>query len=154
MALLNNKFDILRGWPSSGAFDVTFPAHVTSGVADTLPPGSVVSVQSDGSVALASTPDLTAADALPVWVVIEGNTDFSGTFLGKVVCLRGNAVFRLDASNFAAGVYAVGTLLSFDSGQFKVAATKEQVIGEVLKNDISVDGTLQVFFSGGMTKKI
>jgi hypothetical protein len=153
MALLNNLFDILRGWPREGAIDETFPAHVVSGSPVVLAPGTVVTMQSDGSVDKATTPALGSADAIPVWVVIESNQDFSGQFLASVVCLRSNAKFRLDPSNFVAGSYAVGTLLSFNGGQWKVAASGDQVIGEVMLDNRAVDGTLQVLYTGGMTAK-
>jgi len=154
MALLNNKFDVLRGWPREGALDESFLAKVTAGVPVTLPPGTVVTQQSaDGSVDVASSPNVSIADALPVWVVVESNADFSGQFVGKVVCLRANAMFRLDPSNFAAGVYTPGTLVSFSAGQWKVAAANEQVIGEVIRNDTATDGTIVVYYDGGKAKK-
>ena len=154
MSLLNNLFDILRGWPREGAIDETFPVHITGGTYDALTPGMVVVYDpSTGTVEAATTPDLTGADAIPTWVVIETNQDFSGTFLQKVVCIRANAVFRLDPSNITTGSYTRGALLSFSSGIWTVAATKNQVIGEVLEDNRTVDGTLKVYYSGGMTKK-
>ena len=130
MALLNNLFDILRGWPHGGAIDETFPVHVTAGVPDVLPPGSVVKIgASDGAAILASTPDMSTLDHVPTWVVIESNQDFSGQFLQKVVCLRAGAVFRLDPSNIiSSGSWAVGALVSFSGGQWKYAAANEPAI--------------------------
>lgn len=153
MALLNNLFDILRGWPREGAIDETFSAHVSAGTAVSLPPGTVVAVQSDGTVDKATTPDATAADAVETWVVVESNQDFSGSFLGKVVCLKENAMFRLDPANIAAGSYTPGTLLSFNAGQWKVAAAKDQVIGQVLVDNTAVDGTIRVMYTGGRAAK-
>lgn len=153
MALLNNLFDILRGWPREGAIDETFACHVTGGVPVVLPPGSVVTQQLDGSVDKATTPG-GGADSIPTWVVVESNQDFSGQFLAKVVCLRSNAKFRLDPSNFAAGAYVVGSLLSFNLGQWKLAASGDQVIGEVMLDNRAVDGTLQVLYTGGVAKKV
>ena len=147
---LNSKFDILRGWPREGAIDETFPVHVTAGTPDALPLGTIVTMQSDGSMAVASTPDRTAANALPVWVVIEGNDDFSGTFLQKVVCLRGNAQLKFDPSNINAGAYTYGSPVSFTSGKLKLATTKDQIIGEAL-GPVAADGTLTVEYSGGST---
>ena len=154
MALLNNKFDVLRGWPREGALDESFVAKVTLGVPVILPPGTVVTLQAaDGSVDVASTPGA-LVDALPVWVVVESNADFSGAFVGKVVCLRANAMFRLAPTNFAAGVYVPGTRLSFAAGVWKVAAIGDQVIGEVIRNDAATDGTIVVYYSGGSFKKL
>lgn len=150
--MLNKLFDVLRGWPREGAIDETFPAHVTAGTPDALPAGTVVTIQSDGSMAAATTPNLSTTDPLPVWVVVEGNDDFSGTFLEKVVCLRMNAELKLDPANFSAGSYNPGTLLSFSGGKFEVAATNNQVIGEVISNN-TADGTLTIFYNGGIAAK-
>lgn len=153
MALLNNLFDILRGWPVADPIAEAYPVHQTVGAYDVLPPGTVVQLQLDGTAAKATTPNLAAADGIPVWVVIESNQDFSGQFLQKVVLLRCNAEFRLDPSNFTAGGYVVGTLLSFNTGQFTLALTTNQVIGEVLQDNRAIDGTLKIFYHGGMYKK-
>jgi hypothetical protein len=63
-------------------------------------------------------------------------------------------MFRLDPSNFAAGVYVPNTLLSYSLGQWKVAAAGEQVIGEVIRNDSATNGTLVVYYDGGKAKKV
>lgn len=151
--ILASKFDVLRGWPKEGAIDECFPVHLSSGVPDSIPLGSLVAVQSDGSVALATTVNVATTNGTAVWIVVEGNDDFSGTFLQKVNCIRGNAMVRLDPANFAAGSYPPGTQVSFASGLAKVAAANDQVIGEVIEDDIAVDGTIVVYFSGGLIVK-
>lgn len=150
---LNSLFDVLRGWPKEGAIDDVFPVHVTSSVFDSLPSGTVVTQQSDGTMAAATSPG-SGADAISTWVVVEGNDDFSGTFLEKVNCLRSNCVLKLDPSNYAAGAYTPGTLMSFSAGKFKVAATTEQVIAECQINNSASDHTLVVFYHGGTAKKV
>lgn len=154
MALLNNKFDVLRGWPREGAIDESFFAKLSGGVPVALPPGSVVEVQADGSVDLTTTPNMSSADAKAPWVVVESNQDFSGTFVKKVVALRKNAVLRLDPSNMAVGSYTPGVKLSYTAGQFKVAASNDQIIAEVLKDDSAVDGTVVIYYDGGAIKKV
>ena len=54
---LNGLFDVLRGWPREGAIDESFPVHKTVGVLDTVVPGNVVYVNTDGEVQLATTPN-------------------------------------------------------------------------------------------------
>lgn len=150
--LLNSKFDILHGYPKEGAIDKTFPIHVSGGgVYDAIALGMVVYVGTDGAVTPATTPNRAAANGLATWVVIEGNSDFSGTFLQKATCLRANATFRLDPANLEAGVYAVGTKLSFNAGKWKVAAAGDQIIGEVLADNTATDGTIDVYYTGGDT---
>lgn len=153
---LNNKFDVLRGWPREGALDETFPIfETTPGTLDALIPGMVCEVDATtGGVKASTTPDRTAADAKATWVIVEANDDFSSQFVRKAVALRSNAMFRLDPANLAAGVYTRGTKLSFDTGKWKVAATKDQIIGEVIKDDTAVDGTIVVYYDGGTAAKL
>ncbi len=149
---LNSLFDVLRGWPREGAIDDAFVIHQTTPpTPDALPLGTVVAVQSDGTVAAATTPDRTAANAVATWVVVEGNDDFSAQFVNKVVCLRANAEFKLDPSNFNAGVYTPGTKLTFSAGKWQPAVAKNQIIGEVLQDNTATDGTITVFYTGGDT---
>ncbi len=150
--ILNSKFDVLRGWPQKGAIDETFPVTVVAGNPVVLPLGTVVTPQLDGSVNRATSP-AAAADPIPVWLVVEGNEDFSGRFLQKVVCVRSNVEAQLDPSNFVAGAYVPGSLLSFVNGQFVLATTGQQVIAEVLENSVPTDGTLKIFFDGGKARK-
>lgn len=147
--LLTSLFDVLRGFPREGALDETFPIHVSGGVFDAITLGMVVKENTDGTVSAASTPNRSTTNATPTWVVVAGNEDFSGTFLEKAVCLRANAELKLDPSNFNAGTYTPGTLLTFSSGKWQPAATNNQVIGEVLTDNTLVDGTITVYYSGG-----
>lgn len=147
--LLNTLFDVLRGWPREGAIDETFPIHQTTpGTPDVLHAGMVVAVQSDGSVALATTPNRSSANGVATWVVVTDSTDFDASFVGSVTCLRANAEFKLDPTNFVAGSYTIGEKLTFTSGQWTAATTNNQIIGEVLANNSATDGTLVVYYSG------
>jgi len=149
--LLNSKFDILRGFPKEGAIDSTFPIRVSGGVYDSIVLGMVVTVGTDGAVAAATTVNRSTTEGKATWVVIEGNSDFSGTFLEKAVCLRSNAVLRLDPANLNAGTYTIGTKLTFSAGKWQPAATNDQIIGEVLADNTATDGTIDVYYTGGDT---
>lgn len=147
---LNSLFDVLRGWPREGAIDDAFLIHQTSPPAyDSLPLGTVVAVQSDGTVAAATTPNRTSANAVATWVVVEGNDDYSAQFVNKVVALRSNAEFKLDPANFNAGSFTPGTKLTFSAGLWQVAIATNQIIGEVLADNTATDGTITVFYTGG-----
>lgn len=151
--LLNSKFDVLRGWPKEGALDETFPVYSPGGVPVALPAGSVIYVRSDGYANLASSAANVSKGGTaptPTWVVVEGNDDFSGQFTNKVVAIRANAMLRLDPANFDADSYPPGTPLTFTSGLFYVCTTNKQVIGEAIRDDQSVDGTIVVYYSGGI----
>lgn len=149
--LLNSKFDILRGFPKEGAIDSTYPIHVSGGVYDAIVLGEVVKVGTDGAVTAATTPNRSTTEGVATWVVIEGNSDFSGTFLEKAVCLRSNAVLRLDPANFNAGTYTPGVKLTFSAGKWQPATTNDQIIGEVLADNTATDGTIDVYYTGGDT---
>lgn len=147
--ILNSKFDVLNGWPKEGAIDKTFPIRLNAGVYDSIGLGMVVFVNSTGAVQAATTPNRTSANGVATWVVVEGNSDYSGTFLQKAVCLRANAVFRLDPANLNAGTYTPGAKLTFSAGKWQVSAATNQVIGEVLADNTAVDGTIDVYYTGG-----
>lgn len=153
---LNNKFDVLRGWPREGALDETFPIHETvAGTPDSLVPGMVCEVDAtSGGLKASTTPDRTTTDAKATWVIVEANDDFSSQFVEKAVALRSNAMFRLDPANLAAGTYTRGIKLTFDAGKWKPAAAKDQVIGEVITDDTAVDGTIVVYYDGGTAAKL
>ncbi len=149
--LLNSKFDILRGYPKEGAIDETYPIHATTGTFDSIVLGMVVKLGTDGAVVAATTPDRSTVEAISTWVVVEGNDDPAGAFLQKAVCLRANAVFRLDPSNLNAGSYSPSTRLTFSAGKWQPAVTNNQIIGEVLEDNTATDGTIVVYYSGGDT---
>jgi hypothetical protein len=146
---LSSLFDILRGYPREGAIDEVFPIHVSSGTYSSVTLGMVVSVGTDGTVQAATSPNRSSANGIATWVVIAGNEDFSGTYLEEAVCLRANAELKLDPSNLTTGSFTVGTKLSFNAGQWTPATTNNQIIGEVLSNNQSVDGTIVVYYTGG-----
>ena len=151
MASLTDKFDVLRGWEPGGdaGIDQSLPPKKTVGVPATLLPGNIVTMDVNGDVDVATSPaDVTlgTANPLQVYVVLEGNgQDYSPVFVEKVVCLRGKLTIKTDkltpAQTFPLGggvTYATG-LLS-DHG----ATDTTQMIGTVLANNISVDGTIVV----------
>jgi hypothetical protein len=148
--LLNSKFDVLRGWPREGAIDEVFPINQTvPGTDDLLPLGMVFFVNTTGKAEAATTPNRAAANAVATWVVVAGNDDFSSQFTKKVVGLRANAEFKLDPSNFNAGVYTPGVKLTFSAGKWQPAVAGNQIIGEVLQDNTATDGTIVVMYTGG-----
>jgi hypothetical protein len=148
--ILNSKFDVLRGWPREGAIDENFTIMQTvPGVDDLLPLGTVINVNATGFAVAATTPNRAAANAVATWIVVAGNDDFSSQFVHKVVGLRANAEFKLDPSNFNAGVYTPGTKLTFSAGKWQPSVAGNQIIGEVLQDNTATDGTIVVFYTGG-----
>jgi len=147
MSLLNSKFDIRRGYPNGSALAEPFSIKVVGGVAVSLPQGKVVTQELQGSktvVNAASSPDLSSADPIDAWLVVEGNDDFSGQYVGKLMAVKLGSGVIFETSGYAAGAYAPGTPVSFSAGDLKVKAANEQIIGYVLEDLTATKGTLVI----------
>jgi hypothetical protein len=151
MASLNDKFDVLRGWEPGGdaGVDQSLPPVKVSNVPVTLLPGYIVALNSSGEVNVATTAaDVTLGTAQPqrVYVVVEGNgADYSTVFTEKVVCLRGKLTVKTDKLG-ASQSFPVNGKVSFSAGLLvdAGATATTQVIGTVLANNVSANGTITV----------
>jgi hypothetical protein len=150
MALLNSKFDITRGYPNGSALAEPFAIiKIGSPLAPkAIPQGKIVtqSLQSGVTVMdVATSPNLSVADPIQVWLVVESNDDFSGTFVGKLnAILLGTGVIW-ETTDFAAGSYPPGTAVSFSAGQVKVKGANEQIIGYVVADESATSkGTIRI----------
>lgn len=151
--ILNSLFDVLRGWPREGAIDESFTINQTTpGTDDSLPLGTVFYVNTTGKAQAAVTPNRSSTEGVATWVVVAGNDDFSSQFVHKVTGLRSNAMFKLDPANLTATTYTAGKKLTFRAGGlWDVAATNDQIIGEVVQDNTATDGTIVVYYTGGDT---
>lgn len=151
MANLDDKFDVLKGWEPGGdaSVDQSFPPEVVGGTPVTLLPGTIVTLDANGDVNTATSPadvSLGTAQPLQVYVVVEGNgDDYSAQFVEKVVCLRGKLTCRTDKLQ-AAQTFPIGGKVSYNTGLLEDAGATAttQVIGTVIANNVSVDGTIDV----------
>jgi hypothetical protein len=149
MSLLNSKFDILRGYPNGSA--LTWPFAIkTAGspaVPVSLPGGTIVTQELQDSqtvVDKATSPDLSSADPVEAWLVVEGNDDFSGQFVGKVACAKLGTGIIFETDQYDAGSYTPGTPVSMNAGKIKVKAVNNQIIGFVLEDRTATKGTVVV----------
>lgn len=149
MTILASKFKVLRGWKPGDVIPAVdnVSAHVTGGVTDTLPAGTIVAPQGDGtwgvpaSVTTAANGGITRPD---IRIVLSGSDDFDSIATGgKIVVGRGN--FRVEASNLAGGsTFPVEGPVSYTtSGTFKDAGT-DMIIGRVVRNNVSTTGTVVI----------
>lgn len=143
--LLNDKFQILRGWApgEDASVDQSLPPSVVLGVPVQLIPGNIVALQPDGTVNVGTSPDITTDPPLLVYVVVQGNTEPSGSFTNKVVCARGKMTLKTDKIA-PAQAFPVNGQVSYSNGLIIDAAATSQVLGRVLANNITMDGTVTV----------
>lgn len=148
MSNLNNPtFDIRRGYPNGSAMAEPFPIKKSGGVALSLPQGTIVTQElQDGQtvMAAATSPNLSVADPKQMWVVVEGNDDFSGQFTGMCMCVLLGTGFMWWTKSYAAGSYPAGTPVSVSAGQIKVKATNEQIIAYVVHDKTATESAVEV----------
>jgi len=147
MALLNSKFDILRGYPNGSALCWPFNIKKTGGSYANIPAGTIVTTELSGTATVvdaATTPNTSIADPKTMWLVVEGNDDFSGTYVGKCAAAKLGSGIIWETDNFATGSYTPGTPISVSAGQIKVKGLNEQIIGYVLEDRSATKGTVVI----------
>jgi hypothetical protein len=161
MSILNSKFDIVSvDNPvalAALAQVLTVPGGMTlnsegTPLAGTIPAGAIVTQDTDGTAILATTGDVAAArlNAKMVFVAIDGNKDFSGSFVQKLTVLQGG--FTMLTDQYAAGAYGPGKPVSFAAGKITLAGATDQFIGVVGPAGLdSVNGVLQVIVPQGLS---
>lgn len=149
MTLLNSKFDVTRGYPNGSALAEPFSIKKSGSplVPVSMPQGSLVTQELQGTITvmdLATTPDLSGADPIDVWVVVEGNDDYSGEYVGKVMACKCGSGLIWETDQLTAGTYTPGTPVSFTGGKLKVKGANEQIIGYVKDDLTATKGTITV----------
>ena len=140
-------------------------------------PGSIVAIGSDGKAALATAPDLWVATtgtaevanslvrkgtgsapnqspvpALLPWVVIDGNTDFSGKFVRRVTALHGGMTILTDQVDTGPGSFTPGAPVTFVAGKItaQLGTSKlKQTLGFVGPLGLDSNNVLQVIIPQG-----
>ena len=147
MSLLNSKFDVLRGYPNGSALTWPFEIKKNGSTPVTLAAGNIVTQELSGALTVvdkATTPNVTSADPLDVWLVVEGNDDFSGQFVNKCAAVKIGSGVIWKTDDYASGTYTPGVAVSYASGQLKVKASTEQIIGYVLEDRTATEGCVVV----------
>ncbi len=153
---LNQLFDVVRGFnPESDGPSIAEsfkPTGTLSYSVAAIVPGHIVTLLTTGLMDLADSPDRSSVAPLPVWMAVMAN-DFDNSFTGKFVAVRGNVMVKTDV--FTGSSYNPGVLVTMRQGKIDVAANKDQIIGEVIEDNRTTnlaDGTLTIYFSGGMER--
>jgi hypothetical protein len=150
MAILDSKFDILRGYPNGSASVWTFDIKQTgSPLAPVLlPGGTLVTQELQGTLTVvdkATTPDISTLDPLEVWLVVEGNDDYSGEFTKKVACAKPGTGLIWETDDFGAGTWTPGKAVTYSAGQAILrTAVTQQVLGHVLEDRSATKGTVVI----------
>ena len=143
MSLLNSKFDIVSvDNPVAVAAlaqvlevnTLPNPLFNDNGTPQpgTIAPGMIVKMDTTtGKAVLATTPDISAAHKVLPFVVIEGNTDYAGSFVQKLTVLHGG--FTMKTDQYDAGAYTPGLPVTFNAGKVALLANRatEQLLGFV-----------------------
>lgn len=168
MTLLNSKFDIVTNDPHpnaraglmlvldvAGAAGSPYGAGSVGGtpIPGTIGPGTIVVMDANGEAVPADNDNaLTDAPSL-LFIVVDGNIDYDGSFTNKLTCIHGGLEVVTEA--FAADTYAPGDKLTCsnagDAGKLRKAASGEQIYGIVGPAGLNtVDNTLNVFIPQGI----
>lgn len=127
MVALNNKFDILRGWPNGSAVqeDLIIPSTPNLDTHKFMQ-GQWVSLKdaNDGSMSCVETLAGTASSAIQsCYLIIEGRDDYSSQFANRVTCLLGGGyMVRLpqkgvDSSGAEYDILSLSVANNFSVGQ-------------------------------------
>lgn len=149
MSLLNSNFDITRGYPNGSALAEPFAIKkVGSPLApESMPQGTIVTQETQNGATVmsaATTPDLSSADPVDAWLVVEGNDDYSGAYVGKIMACKCSTGLIWETDQITTGSYPAGTAVSFTAGKLKVKAANEQIIGYVIDDDTATKGTVRI----------
>lgn len=112
----------------------------------TIKNGHIVTQDALGNVGLATSPDLSGALSIMLWVVVSGNDDYGGMASKRVNCAHGGLRMKTEMYDPAQS-YTVGAPLIAAAGILtpKVLNDNKQVFGYVASTYDAASGVLDVF---------
>ena len=165
MSILSSKFDIVSVDNPVAVAALAQVLAVPGGMAlnsegtpvpGTIPAGAIVTMDGSGQAVLATTGDVSEAtgsrlNAKMVFVAIDGNKDFSGSFVQKLTVLHGGFTMKTDQYDLASGAQNVpGKLVTFKAGKVHAAAATDQILGVVGPGSLdATNGVLEVIVPQG-----
>lgn len=163
MSLLNSKFDIVsrdNAVSYASLAQVLVSGTMTLGAngtptPGTFPPGSLVTMNTSGQAVLAVDPSAGAGapNKKLVFVTVDGDTDYSGSFVRKLTVLHGGVTIETDL--YVAGSYQPGLPVTYgtggNAGRIALAnAANDQIIGFVGPSGLDATrGVLEVILPQG-----
>lgn len=177
MSILTDKFQMVTKDPLPGGYggiwDVLVPDEIVDAraagtgpgvpnaqgtvAAGTLSPGTLLMMNSEGSLVKAVSPNVSSAMPVMVWCAMEGDVDFSASYAGMVTVCHGG--LRIETTLFVEGsTYTPGVPLIAASGgdagklDIKASATDHiQIVGYVGPAGVNSDGVLDAYLVQGVT---
>lgn len=118
--------------------------------------GAIIVMNANGNVVLADNANALTDAPCMLWVTVDGDQDYDGAFVHNITCIQGGAEYTLDVTNFVAGSYAPGDLLSCGSGAeaglFRAVASGEQIYGQVgARGQDTTNNTLRIIVPQGIS---
>jgi len=150
MAILNSKFDILRGWPDGSAIAEDFTIVEKNAEANVFRSGHFVELSAEGPYTSRSTYATLKSDGRALGLVIEGKEDYSSRMSKTVTCLiAGGYIVRLhreaDQQGFQGsvegGVNQFRTTASIPDGTATLEAGSQVVVHNGLVEPLDVKHT-------------
>jgi hypothetical protein len=170
MSILTSGFDVITHDPlehSKAGLAMVLsvygaPAPSSSGTptAGTIPAGSIVVMDANGLAIPADNDDATTHAPKLMFVTVDGDMDYDGSFVHKITCVQGGIEILTD--QYLAASYAPGAMLTCGQasatacvGKFRAAASGEQIYGVVGPLGLnSTKGVLDVIIPQGICPAI
>jgi hypothetical protein len=163
MSLLASKFDIVSVDNPLAPAALAQVLKVTGGetftvngtpVAGTIPAGTIVTMDhTTGCAVVGATVNISNTQKELAFVVIDGNMDFSGSFVQKLTVLQGG--FTMQTDQYHTGVYTPGLPVTWglnEAGKIDLMTdrTTQQLLGFVGPNGLdAVNSILEVIIPQG-----
>jgi len=135
MSNLSSEFNVLAGLPPHGRSALQKDIKVKSGLAYTLPEGTIVDVENaTGDEVIDRHTSTAVSGGQPpdvAWIVIQGNDQPDGAMAGTCTCARAKSgiVFEVETAES----FTIGDLCRADAGAIKpLSVANEQAIGQII----------------------
>lgn len=157
MSILTSNFDIITHDPPESAkaglamvlsvYGAPAPGAGGTPTAGSIPAGSIIVMNANGLAILADNDAATTHAPKLMFVTIDGDQDYDGSFVHKITCVQGG--IEILTPQYLTASYAPGAMLTCGQasatacvGKFRAAATGEQIYGVV--GPLGLDATTLV----------
>jgi len=147
MSILTSNFDIITHDPPESAkaglamvlsvYGAPAPGAGGTPTAGSIPAGSIIVMNGSGLAILADNDDATTHAPKLMFVTIDGDQDYDGSFVHKITCVQGG--IEILTPQYVSAAYSPGAMLTCGQasggtstiGKFRAVAGGEQIYGVV-----------------------